>query len=146
MEPTPQLTEGVEEGKLTWIDRYLSGKELLVLMALADAVVLPYKDVKGALSVSGILHMSMGSMKPIIGTRTPRLVELYKHAPRLTVRPLSPEELALKLKWLLKNYDYAVAYTAPVYAYAARTQWPRMARRHLELYRALLTEEKPLLP
>ncbi len=120
------------------VRRYLSEDQLLRLAAAADILVLPYRDRPGKYSVSGILHLSMGSMKPIIGTRVPRLVELYQYAPRLVVPPSNPGELASKIVWVDRNYDYAVAYMSNVYGYAVRTLWPRMARRHLELYRSLL--------
>jgi len=129
------------EFKTILIERYLSNDEILRVVALADAIILPYKDRKGAYAVSGILHLSMGGLKPIIGSRTPRLIELYQHAPRLTVPPNNPVELAKKIKWLVANYDYALAYMAEVYSYAARTQWIRMAHRHLELYKMILSYE-----
>jgi len=116
----------------------ISSDEILRVVALADAIVLPYKDRKGAYAVSGILHLSMGGLKPIIGSRTPRLIELYQFAPDLTVPPNNPKELANKIKWLVDNYDYAVAYMSELYSYAARTQWIRVAYRHLRLYRNLL--------
>jgi len=121
------------------IERYLSSDEILRVVALADAIILPYKDRKGAYAVSGILHLSMGGLKPVVGSRTPRLVELYQHAPKLTVPPNNPVELAKKIEWLVANYDYALAYMAEVYSYAARTQWIRVAHRHLELYRTILS-------
>ncbi len=121
------------EFKVTLIERYLSSDEILRTVALADAIVLPYRD-KMAYSVSGILHLSMGSLKPIIGTRVPRLIEFYQHAPRLTVPPRNPKALAEKIKWLVNNYDYALAYMTEVYSYAARTQWFRMASRHVKFY------------
>lgn len=133
-----QLREARETTEwLLHIDRYLSGDELLKLTALADALVLPYRDPPGKYAVSGILHMSMGSMKPIVGTRVPRLVELYQYAPRLAAPPGDPAGLAQLLEWLIRNYDYTVAYMSGLYSYAVRTQWIRMARRHLQLYRRL---------
>lgn len=126
-----------EEGRVIIIDRYLSSDEILRLIALSDAIVLAYRDVPGTYSVSGILHLSMGSLKPIIGTRTPRLIELYSHAPRMTIPPGNSAELARLLRWIKQNYDYAVAYMAETYAYAARTEWHRIARRHIALYRRI---------
>lgn len=123
------------------IERYLSSDEILRVVALADAIVLPYKDRKGAYAVSGILHLSMGGLKPIIGSRTPRLIELYQFAPDLTVPPNNPKELANKIRWLVDNYDYAVAYMSELYSYAARTQWIRIAYSHLRLYRTLLEDK-----
>ena len=129
-----------EHLNIIFIEKYLSNEEMLKLIALADAIALPYRDKHGLYSVSGILHLSMGSFKPIIGTRAPRLIELYQFAPRLTVPPRNPKEFAKRMKWLIENYDYAVAYMAYMYGYAVRTQWLRMARRHLSLYLNLLEE------
>lgn len=125
------------EFKTVLMERYLSSDEILRTVALADAIVLPYRDKKHY-SVSGILHLSMGSLKPIVGTRVPRLIEFYQHAPRLTVPPNNPKALAEKIKWLVNNYDYALAYMTEVYSYAARTQWIRMASRHMRTYKNLL--------
>ena len=131
-------------GRMIVIDRYLSGDEILMLAAASDIIVLPYKDRPGKYSVSGILHLSMGSLKPLVGTRVPRLVELYQYAPSLTVPPRSPEMLARRLEWVTDNYDLAAAYSSELFAYAARTQWPRVARAHLELYRSLIEGRVPL--
>ncbi len=121
-----------------FLEKYLTKNEILKLIALADTVILPYRDKPGAYSVSGILHLSMGSLKPIIGTRVPRLLELYQFVPRLTVSTRNPLGLAKKIKWLYENYDYAVAYMTNLYGYAIRTHWLRMARRHLGLYYNIL--------
>ncbi len=138
-----RMLEAIEEasGKLNMIflDKYLSDDEVLRVTALSDIIVLPYRDVIGKYSVSGILHLSMGSFKPIIGTRVPRLLELYQFSPRTTVAPMSPLELARMIRWCIRNYDYVVPYMSTLYGYAIRTQWVRMARRHLTLYRQLLT-------
>ncbi|RLG03936.1 MAG: group 1 glycosyl transferase, partial [Thaumarchaeota archaeon] len=124
--------------RLTFIDKYLTSDEILKIASIADIILLPYRDKYGVYSVSGILHLSMGSFKPLIGSRVPRLIELYQFAPRVTIPPKKPAELVKKLKWMMNNYDYAVAYMAHLYSYAVRTQWLRMARRHLNLYHELL--------
>jgi len=121
------------------LERYLSNEEILKLIALADIVMLPYRDKLGMYSVSGILHLSMGSFKPIVGTRVPRLIELYQFAPRLTAPPRTPIELAKRISWVIENYDYAVNYMGYMYGYAVRTQWLRAARKHLALYQELLS-------
>jgi len=138
-----KMIEAIEEESrklnVIFLDRYLSDDEILRIAALSDIIILPYRDVAGKYSVSGILHLSMGSFKPIIGTRVPRLLELYQFSPRTTVTPMNPAELAKIIKWCIRNYDYVVAYMSSLYGYAIRTQWVRMARRHLSLYRELLT-------
>ena len=123
---------------LIFIKKYLTSDEILKIASIADIILLPYRDKYGVYSVSGILHLSMGSFKPLLGSRVPRLIELYQFAPRATVPPKKPAELAKKLRWMIYNYDYAVAYMAHLYSYAVRTQWLRMARRHLNLYHELL--------
>ncbi|MEB2837198.1 MAG: glycosyltransferase [Desulfurococcales archaeon] len=138
-----RLAELVEEHSahgLVFIPHYLSTDEILMLAALSDAIVLPYRDPPGKYSVSGILHLSMGSLKPIIGSNVPRLAELYTLAPRLVFRAGDPWDLSSMLARLLDSefYDLAVSYAGPLYSYAVRTSWPRMARRHLRLYRRLL--------
>ena len=123
---------------LIFWERYLSNDEILKLEALADTIILPYNDPLAKYSVSGILHLSMGSLKPIIGTRVPRLIELYQYAPRLTVPPKNSRLLAKLIRWVSKNYDLSVAYMSYIYSYAVRAQWHRIARKHLTLYHRLL--------
>ena len=126
---------------ILYVHRYLSNEEILKAVAAADSIVLPYRDKPGTYSVSGILHLSMGALKPIIGSRVPRLIELYENARRLTTNPEDPLSLAEKIEWVLKHYDYAVVYASNLYSYAVRVQWARMARRHLLNYNRLLHRE-----
>ncbi len=60
-----------EAPSVVHVEKYLSHDQILKLAALADAIVLPYRDKPGAYAASGILHLSMGSLKPIVGTRVP---------------------------------------------------------------------------
>ncbi len=139
------LREYADRGLIEYIERYLSGDEMLMLAALADAIVLPYRDPPGKYAASGVLHQSMGSLKPVIGTGVPRLSELYQLAPRLVFKPGDSDALARLLRWMSEpgNFDLAIAYASPIYSYAVRTSWPRMARRHLEVYTALLEGRRP---
>ncbi|MET1160298.1 MAG: glycosyltransferase [Thermoprotei archaeon] len=132
------IEEASNKHNILLIEKYLSNDELLRVIGLADILVLPYRDKTGTYSVSGILHLSMGSLKPIVGSRVPRLVELYQYAPRFTFPPGNTVQLGKMIKWVIENYDYAVPYMSSLYSYAARTQWIRMARRHLELYLRIL--------
>ena len=130
--------DGIREVvNLIYWERFLSRDEILKLTASADIIILPYRSVR-FYSVSGMLHLSMGSMKPIVGTSVPKLIELYQNVPRLTVPPDDPQALAEILSWVIRNYDIVVPYMTSLYGYAVRTQWPRMARRHLNLYARLL--------
>ena len=136
-----EIVERAEEaGKLILIPRYLSSSEILMLAALSDVIVLPYKDPPGKYAVSGILHLSMGSMKPIIGTNVPRLSELYTLTPRLVVRSGDYQALAQAIeRFSSKEFlDLIIPYAGSLYSYAVRTSWPRTARRHVSLYKRLL--------
>lgn len=124
------------------LDQYLSKTKMLKLIALSDAIVLPYRDRPGAYSVSGILHLAMGSFKPIIGTRVPRLIELYDNAPQMTITPENPVELRKKLVWLSQSYEQALVYMERMYSYAVGTEWHVIARKHLQLYAELSKKQQ----
>jgi len=130
--------QGIVSDNITLIERYLTADEILALVALADAIVLPYREKPGRYSVSGVLHLSMGSLKPIIGTRVSRLVELYERVPRLTTLPERPEQLRALISWVRQNYDLAVTYSSSIYSYATTTQWLHVARSHVLLYKELI--------
>ncbi len=129
-----------ERENIHFIPRYLSTDEILMLAALSDIIVLPYRDPPGKYAVSGVLHLSMGSLKPVIGSNVPRLYELYTLAPRLVFRSGDSKSLARLILSVLDSsvYDMIVPYASPLYSYAVRTSWPRMARRHIRLYTSLL--------
>ncbi len=142
-EAVKELVESFKS-KTILIERYLSSDEILKVVALADVVVLPYKDRPGAYAVSGTLHLSMGGLKPIIGSRVPRLFELCQHSPWLTVPASNPEELAKRIRWLDKNYEFTVSYMHELYAYAAETQWVNVAHEHYRLYGYLIGKFKSI--
>ena len=122
---------------VTLVPRYLPSEALQMLMASVDLVVLPYRDVPGAYSTSGVLHLAMGSFRAIIGSRTPRLLELYQRAPRATF----PQGNAAALRRLLavasRDPEAIVEMEAGLYSYAVETRWDAVARRHLDIYAEL---------
>ena len=120
--------------RVTILPRYLPSRSLQMLMAAVDAVVLPYRDVPGSYSTSGVLHLAMGSFRPVIGSRTPRLLELYTHAPRATFHQGDAAGLAALLSTLARNPDALEDAMSPLYSYAARTRWDSVARLHLRVY------------
>lgn len=122
--------------RVTLIPRYLPSRSLQMLMAAVDAVVLPYRDVPGSYSTSGVLHLAMGSFRPILGSRTPRLLELYIHAPRATFHQGSVDETARLLETLVRDPDRVEREMSQLYSYAAETRWDNIARRHLDIYLA----------
>ncbi len=123
------------------VNKYLSRKEIDLFYAIADVILFPYVDVRGDIGVSGALHWAMGSFKPLVCSRVPRLVEFYELAPRLTFPPHNAESLAAKVNLVLENYDEALQYLNPVFNYAVETSWINIAKIYAELYRG----EKPYM-
>ena len=131
----PQLLEALRGcRRVTLIPRYLPSRSLQMLMAAVDAVILPYRDVPGSYSTSGVLHLAMGSFRPVIGSRAPRLLELYLYAPRATFHQGSVEEAARLLEDFARDPGGFEEEMGPLYSYAARTRWDSVARMHLEVY------------
>ncbi len=122
------------KGRILLLSRYLSRKEINLIYSAADVIVLPYIDVKGDIGVSGAFHLALGSFKPVICARVPRLIECYEIAPRLTFPPANPEALAAKLSLVLSNYEKTLTYIRPLIQYAHETSWINIAKMHLRLY------------
>ncbi|NPA70504.1 MAG: glycosyltransferase [Crenarchaeota archaeon] len=122
------------QGRIIVLSKYLSRKEINLVYSASDVVVFPYVDVKGDIGVSGAFHVALGSFKPVICARVPRLIECYELAPRLTFPPANPEALAAKLSIVLSNYEKALQYMKPLIQYAYETSWINVAKMHLRLY------------
>ena len=116
--------------------RRLSRDELLSVLAVADIVVLPYREKKGLFSVSGILHLAMGSGKPMVVTRIPRLFEYYYLAPELSAPENNTAIIAERIDRLLRGTVDASEISERTWSYAVRTSWSSVASMHLEAYSA----------
>ncbi|MDK2384070.1 MAG: glycosyltransferase, partial [Candidatus Korarchaeota archaeon] len=114
--------------------RRLGRDELLMILAAADVVVLPYREKKGLYSVSGILHLAMGSAKPMVATRIPRLFEYYYLVPELSAPENNTAALAERIDRLLRGSLDPSRVALRVKEYAARTSWSSAAGMHLEAY------------
>ncbi len=145
---TPQGNDGVAvfeklskylipSGKVSavTINRYLTREELLALAALADVIVLPYREYRGHLGVSGMLHTVASSLKPIVCTKVPRLVEYYELVPELVVSVADPREIASMISYVLENYSYILKKIRPTLSeFVRRTHWSVVASKHLRTY------------
>ena len=122
---------------------YVPLEKLEVFFAACDVVVLPYAvEELNHYSVSGVLHLALGSGKPIIAARNPRLIEYQVAAPWAMFTPEDSEELAQKIELFAKNPLVREKTARLVRLYAARTSWPRVAQRHMTLYRRLLARRR----
>lgn len=120
-------------------NKYLSRDEMLKLMALSDLIVLPYRRDRGIYSVSGILHQALGSFKPIVGTKVPRLIEYYQLIPGLIVPPERDDLIAEKILYVMENYDKVLKLINSISWYVKRTSWKNVAKKHLNLYGKVLS-------
>ncbi len=123
---------------VVFIDRYLTREELLKLLALSDIVALPYRESPGLIGVSGALHLAMGSFKPMVCTRIPKLAEYCEIVPELCARPEDPVDFASKLIDLVENLESYRKELEPVWKYAVKTSWNSIASTHIKLWKQLI--------
>jgi len=119
---------------IVFIERFLDRSTLLKLFALCDVVILPYREVPGLIGVSGVLHLAMGSFKPIVCTRVPRLVEYCERVPELCAKQNDVMEFTYKLLNLIENMESYSRALESVWSYAIETRWEKIAEIHLETY------------
>ncbi len=123
-----------KRSKVVFLERFVDRDTMLKLFALSDIVILPYREVPGLIGVSGVLHLAMGSFKPLVCTRVPRLVEYCERVPELCARQGDVMEFAYKLMNLIENLEAYRKELEPVWKYALETSWDRIALKHLQLY------------
>lgn len=117
---------------------YLPRKKLLALLSCCDAVLLPYREWRGHLGISGILHLAIGSLKPILASRIPRLMEYTTMFPELSFVEGDIEGFVKVLHTLRKNYDKFFELVKQNFSeFLKRTSWDVISKRHLEIYKSL---------
>ncbi len=137
---TKILDEISNKNNIIKIYKYLKLNELLMLITLSDAITLPYYDSPGKYAVSGILHLAIGSKRPIIGSDAPRLYELYKIAPKFIFEQGNLKNFIKKINYLIKNKHSSIInnYINKFYLYAKYTSWYNVASEHINIYYKLL--------
>ncbi len=120
--------------KIIIMNKYLTRNEVDLVYSISDIILFPYVDVNGDIGVSGALHWALGSFKPLICSKTPRLVEYYQYVPKLVFPPQNADLLVEKIKYVLSHYDEVLEYIGPIIDYAIETSWINIAKQHLKLY------------
>ena len=118
---------------VVFIKRFLNREELLKFIALNDLIVFPYVD-KYHLGVSGAFHLAIGTHRPVVCSRAPRLIECYEVAPEATVPKNEPELIARKVIEFIENPEEALEVSRKLWNYAIKTSWERVGDVHRELY------------
>uniref|UniRef100_A0A7C2ZRT7 Glycosyltransferase subfamily 4-like N-terminal domain-containing protein n=1 Tax=Ignisphaera aggregans TaxID=334771 RepID=A0A7C2ZRT7_9CREN len=128
-----------EKGFICFIKDYLDRYALLRLLAASDIIVVPATEKQGyPIGVSGVLHLAIGSRKPVICTRSHKLIECNLIAPELTLHRFTVEDLVKKLSEVLENSEHIRAAVKKLWSYAQETSWDIIAEKHYGLYRKLL--------
>lgn len=126
-----------------YIEGFLERSTLLKLLAASDIIAIPIVDRrKYPLSVSGIFHLAIGSGKPVLCTRTHKLVECNMIAPELTLRVFTVEEVVEKIKMILEGGREVKRAIEKLWNYALETRWEIIARKHKDLYEELVSGYK----
>ncbi len=119
------------------IKRFLSREELLKFIALNDLIVFPYED-KYHLGVSGAFHLAIGTHRPVVCSRAPRLIECYEVAPEATVPRNDPDLIAEKLVRFIEYPEEALEVSKKLWNYALETSWERVGELHRTIYYRVL--------
>lgn len=112
--------------------------EMPALYATADAAVFP--SLMEATSVAALEAMSCGL--PVAASRVGGLPEIVDEANGTLFHPADPADLAERVVALLRRPELAAAGEEGRRRVVAHWSLERLARRHLEIYRILLSEKR----
>ena len=129
-----------EKSYIFFLKGFLDRFTLLKLLAASDVVVIPevVREEGRPIGISGVFHLAIGSKKPVICTRSHKLVECNLIAPELTLHNLTVDMLVKKLSEVLERSGHVRKAVERLWNYAKETSWDRVAEKHYEFYSELL--------
>jgi glycosyltransferase involved in cell wall biosynthesis len=108
---------------------------------MADAVVLPYRNLKSTEANPLCLLEAMACKTPIITTRIPEIQELVtENKDVIMAKPNDPKNLAENILKVLKNPKKGKKMAENAYKNVQKFNVKEIARQHLELYETLLNK------
>lgn len=122
-------------GRVRWLPRFITDREIPAIMRAADLLVLPYTDGEQ----SGVLYTGLAFEKPMVISDVGGLGEVAReHDVATLVEPGNAEGLAAALSELVED-EAARAHLASKARMAARGPfaWDSIAGRTIDLYREL---------
>ncbi len=126
-------------GEVWFSNGFLPRRKLLQVLSASDAILLAYQEWPGHIGVSGMLHLAMGSLKPILASRVPRLVEYTERVPELCFVQEDFDGLLEAVEHLRDNYEEVSRdVKRQLLPLVQKTSWEVTARRHLKIYERLL--------
>ncbi|MCA9524612.1 MAG: glycosyltransferase [Myxococcales bacterium] len=116
---------------------YVPDERVPTIYSAADVVAMPYNQPYS--SVSGVVHQTAGIGKLMLCSQIPKFDEVEQYiSPDLVVPHDDKRAWSDQLVRLLTDASHAETMRARIERFAAETSWPVVAKRHVELYRALL--------
>lgn len=126
---------GIDD-RVRWLPRFVNDDEIAAFFRRADIVSLPYRQI----DQSGVLFTALAFGKPLLLTRVGGFTEVAdKYGAALAVPPDDLTELARGLTQLLSDEPLRAELTTASAALAeGEFAWSSIAKRTIELYRALV--------
>jgi glycosyltransferase involved in cell wall biosynthesis len=116
---------------VTLVPRFVDDAELAGVIARADLVVLPYREI----DQSGVLYAALGLGRPLLLSAVGGFPEVAATGAAELVAPGDPAALHDALRALIADPARRAALAARAAdAAAGAYAWDRVARRHLDLY------------
>ena len=126
---------GVKD-RVILMKRFVPDEEIHLVFGASDVVVFPY--FQKYFSASGSLHLAIGAFKIPVVSNIPKFEEVPQNiSEELTFEPKNPSDLARILVKVLKDENFRKAAVEKVKNYALETSWDEVAKKHLQIYRAL---------
>jgi len=124
------------------VGHYLSRDELPLYVSAADVIICPY--VQKQWSSSGVIKLAMGAMKPFVVTRIPKFEEVSEEISDEIVIPYDDVDRMARITYrLLYDKPFRNFILSRIKQYSEKISWEKVAKKHLDIYYRLITNNKP---
>ncbi len=121
---------GIEE-HVSFIDNYMTLREIIELLLASDVYVTPYLDPNQI--TSGTLSYALSAGKAIISTRYLHAIEALGEGRGILVDFRDSQQLSLATNSILDDDAFKSRLEHATYVYGRETTWPKSARAFLNL-------------
>lgn len=113
-------------------NRYLSYRELVLHLLATDVYVVPYLDLKQA--VSGTLAYALGCGRAIVSTPSSYAKEVLADGRGMLADVRDSRSLGEAIGSILRNPSYKASLQQRAYAFGHQMTWPNVARAYAQAY------------
>jgi glycosyltransferase involved in cell wall biosynthesis len=125
------------EKRVIFPNRFFPDEDVPFIFRACDLVLFPYYEEDR--SASGSLHLAIGAGKPIIASRIPKFEELRNISDELLILPFNSAAIAKLALRLFTEQDFEKYIIKRTEEYRSLTSWKKIAERHMELYKKLVS-------